>query len=115
MRTFLLISCIAFLLGGSALLFAGKNVELLATTVVLIGAEPTIDPSATKTIEILAKGARVDVLACLDLKHYLVPEVRLQDARIGYVIGGQFELTTKRLSPAFDKPIVFSCPLTSGD
>lgn len=110
MRMLLFIGVGALVLVLAAVLVLGKNIELLATTSVPIGAEPTIDPATTQTIATLAKGARVDVLSCRDLKHYLVPEVRLPDGQKGFVMGGQFELTKKIPSLAFDKPIVFSCP-----
>ncbi|MDC0994052.1 hypothetical protein OAR16_00430, partial [bacterium] len=38
----------------------GKNIELLATTLVPIGAEATIDPATTRTVAVLEIGARVD-------------------------------------------------------
>jgi hypothetical protein len=75
-----------------------------------VSAEPTIDPATARVIAVLEMGARADVLACNDLKHYFVPEIRLQDGRTGFVMGGQFELTKKSPSLKFDKPIVFSCP-----
>lgn len=110
MRTLVFFGVIALAIAAAVVLLLGKNVELLATTSVPIGAEPTIDPASTQTLAILEKGTRVDVLSCKDLKHYSVPEVRLPDRRVGYVLGGQFELTKKTPSLAFDKPIVFSCP-----
>lgn len=100
---------VALALMASVALLLGENVELLATASVPIGAEPTADPGSTRTIAVLEKGTRVDVLSCQDLKHYSVPEVRLPDGRVGYVLGGQFELTKRTPSLAFDKPIVFSC------
>lgn len=110
MRTLLLIGVGVLVLVLAAVLILGKNIELLATTSVPIGAEPTTDPAKTRTIAVLEKGARVDVLSCKDLKHYSIPEVRLPDEQTGYVMGGQFELTKRAPSLAFDKPIVFSCP-----
>jgi hypothetical protein len=110
MRPFVFFGVVALALVTAVLLLLGKNVELLAATSVPIGAELTSDPKATRTIAVLEKGTRVDVLSCKDLKHYSVPEVRLPDGRVGYVLGGQFDLTKKTPSPAFDKPIVFSCP-----
>lgn len=110
MRTLVFLGVVALTLAAAAVLLLGKNVELLATTPVPIGAEPTPDPGATRTISTLEKGTRVNVLSCKDMKHYSVPEVRLPDGRVGYVLGGQFELTKKAPSLTFDKPIVFSCP-----
>jgi hypothetical protein len=110
MRTFVFFAIVALVSMVAAVFLLGKNVELLATTPVPIGAEPTSDPGATRTIAVLEKGTRVDVLSCKDLKHYAVPEVQLPDGRVGYVLGGQFELTKKTPSLAFDEPIVFSCP-----
>jgi|JI9StandDraft_2_1071091.scaffolds.fasta_scaffold44507_2 hypothetical protein len=109
MRTLVVFGVIVVALVAAAVLLLGKNVELLATSSVPIGAEPTIDPASTRTIAVLEKGTRVDVLSCKDLKHYLVPKVRLSDGQVGYVLGGQFELTKTMPSLAFNKPIVFSC------
>jgi hypothetical protein len=110
MRALVFLGVITLALVASVVLLLGKNVQLLTTTPVPIGAEPTTDPASIRTIAVLEKGTRVDVLSCKDLKHYSVPEVRLPDGRVGYVLGGQFELTKKTPSLAFDKPIVFSCP-----
>ncbi len=100
---------IALAIAAAVVLLLGNNVELLATTAVPIGAEPTIDAASAQKLAILESGTRVDVLSCKDLKHYLVPEVRLPDGRVGYVLDGQFELTKKTPSLALDKAIVFSC------
>ncbi|WP_439535379.1 hypothetical protein [Methyloversatilis sp.] len=109
-RIFLLSSAGALLLVLAPIFILGKNIELLATTTVPIGAEPTIDPATTRTVAVLEIGARVVVLSCEDLKHFFAPEVRLPDGRTGFVMGGQFELTKKTPSLTFDQPIVFSCP-----
>jgi hypothetical protein len=101
----IVVSLIVAILG--AVFALGRNVELVATTMVPIGAMPTIDPASTQTIAVVQQGERLQVLACKDLKHYVVPEVRLQDGRLGYVIGGQFEIV--RSTPSLGKPLVFSC------
>lgn len=110
MRLILLTGLGALVLVLAAVLVLGKNMELLATTSVPLGAEPTTDASTTRAVAVLERGARVDVVSCKDLKHYIVPEVRLPDGQTGFVMGRQFELTKKTPSLMSGKPIVFSCP-----
>ena len=109
MRPVLFLGLVALILGVAMVLVVGKNIELVATTELLIGAEATDDPSTTRTVAIIEKGVRLRVLSCEDLKHYFVPEVQLSNGGRGYVIGGQFELTRSMPTLTFDKPIVFSC------
>ena len=106
-RCFLVIAIGLCVVAFGAVFAFGRSVELVASTSVPIGAALTIDPASTKTIGVLQKGERVEVLACKDVKHYIVPQVRLQDGGEGYVIGGQFEIV--RNLPTFGKPLVFSC------
>lgn len=42
-----------------------------------------------------AAGEELRVLRCIDLKHYLVPEVALRDSKVGYVLEGAFHLRQK--------------------
>lgn len=109
MRAFLFIGVMLMMFVAGLVLLLGKNIELVATTAVPISAEPTIDPQTVQAIAVLKPGERVAVSSCKDLKHYSVPEVRLQDGRRGYVMGGQFALATTAPKLSLDKPIVFSC------
>ncbi|MCZ8175125.1 MAG: hypothetical protein O9343_08030 [Burkholderiaceae bacterium] len=107
MRAFLAVTIGLLVVSLGAVFALGRSVELVAITSVPIGAALTIDPASTQTIAVVQQGERVAVLACKDLKHYIVPEVRLQDGRVGYVIGGQFEIV--RSAASIGKPLVFSC------
>jgi hypothetical protein len=109
MRALLFVGLVVLVVAGSAVALLGRNVELVATTAIPIGAEATIDPASARAIAVLEKGERVDVLSCTDLKHYMVPEVRLPDGRTGFVLGGNFELVRKSPSLHLHKPLVFSC------
>lgn len=60
-----------------------------------------IGDSPRKAIGRIGIGEELLVLRCIDLKHYLVPKVVLQDGRIGYVIEGTFHLQRKLLWPSF--------------
>lgn len=42
-----------------------------------------------------AAGEELLVLRCIDLKHYLVPEVVLRDGKVGYIVEGAFHLRHK--------------------
>ena len=106
MRAFLAVTIGLLVVSLGAVFALGRSVELVAITSVPIGAALTIDPASTQTIAVVQQGERVAVLACKDLKHYIVPEVRLQDGRVGYVIGGQFEIV--RSAASIGKPLVFS-------
>jgi hypothetical protein len=46
--------------------------------------------SSKNLIRILNEGERVEVLDCVDTKHYFVAKVRLPDRREGYVAQGSF-------------------------
>lgn len=110
MRAAIFLCVIALSAMGSAVFVGGKHIQLTALSTVEISAEPTTDPQSARIIARLAPGASVDVLSCQDLKHYLVPQVRLPDGQTGYIAGGQFELRRSGISLVGNKPIVFSCP-----
>ena len=110
MRHYFFVGSVALIVGAIVGISFGQNIELVAETNLSVSAEPTVGPNSGQPMIILSKGTRVSVLSCTDTKHNIVPRIALPDGRVGYVIDGQFELTRKSLSFAFDKPIVFSCP-----
>lgn len=54
-------------------------------------------------------GQTVQVLSCKDLKHYIVPKVRLPGGGDGYVMDGKFHLIRSSMWQFKKGPISFSC------
>ena len=100
---------IIFGLGASIFFSTGQKIELIAVDDIDVVEKAVIDPEQTRVIGKLQRGERVSVLSCIDLKHYIAPEIRLTDGRRGYVLVGEFRL--KRTPPwsSLDSPIVFGC------
>lgn len=91
---------------------------MMAETITLVALEPLavyktpsgeVLQSSTGAAEIIAAGSRLAVTSCVDVKHYVVPEVRLNDGRVGYVIEGKFNLERKSFAVSFGWPIVINC------
>lgn len=89
------------------LLLRAEHVEVVALEAVPV--YDTLDVSTKKQIAVLYPHARVEVIACHDLKHYEVPEVRLADKRIGFVFEGNIRLVRTPLLKHFTWSVTVSC------
>lgn len=61
--------------------------------------------------QVIAKiqsGEKVEVVACEDLKHYIVPVIRLA-GKAAYVVDGKFHLERKKVWDFDAGPLSFSC------
>jgi hypothetical protein len=88
---------------------SGKRVKLIADDQIDVVDRAVADPSQTKTIAKLQPGQELPVLSCVDLKHYIVPEIGLSDGKRGYVLVGKFHLKREPFWSSLDSPITFSC------
>jgi hypothetical protein len=87
-----------------ATIILGKRVSLVADEDIRL----TADPAGTTYVGVVRSGEEVPVIECADLKHYIVPKVRVGSLE-GYVIVGRFRM--KRM-PAWTNasiPLSFSC------
>jgi hypothetical protein len=80
---------------------------LIADTSLPVYDVAVADPAGRRVIDTINVGEAVAVTGCVDLKHYLVPEVLLRDGRKGYVIDGRFHFQNQNQSPASG---LESCP-----
>jgi hypothetical protein len=55
-------------------------------------------------------GQSVEVIECEDLKHYIVPKVRLPDGAEGYILQWKFHLIRHSAWRFGAGPLSFSCP-----
>jgi hypothetical protein len=70
----------------------------------------TSDPDARRVVVTTKAGEEAIVISCIDLKHYLVPEVALADGRKVYVIDGPFQIRRESPWPYIGRrPIVWGC------
>lgn len=81
---------LAVLLVIAAIVFIGsaKRIILIADDQIDVVDRAVTDPAQTKIIAKLRPGQELPVLSCVDLKHYIVPEIRLGDGKRGYVLVG---------------------------
>lgn len=100
---------VSVVMGLMIVVVGGKNIELVATARMPIYSDLMPDAESNMEIAVLDVGDRVDVLSCEDIKHYIVPKIRLADGRVGYVIQGQFEFIKTSPDLISGRPIVFSC------
>jgi hypothetical protein len=89
-------------LGAIAVLAFGvmsfaQRVTLVANALIAVVDRAVADPGQTKVVGTIATGQEVRVLGCVDIKHYLVPQVILDNGARGFVLVGDFQL--KRDSP----------------
>jgi hypothetical protein len=75
--------------------------RLSPSTVVVVDAKLPIykntgeDGAPRQFLRDATPGEELLVLRCVDLKHYLVPEVDLKEGQIGYIVEGRFHLRRK--------------------
>lgn len=97
-------------IGGVALtLGLAARVTLIADGPVPVYDRAASDPAQTQVISTLEAGDELVVSGCVDLKHYIVPEVELRDGKKGYVIEGAFHLRRAPLLSSSGGPIAFGC------
>ena len=88
---------------------SGRRTTLIANGQIQVVDRAVADPAQVSIIGTIQTGEEVVVTRCVDIKHYIVPEVRMKNGQIGYVVAGDFELIRKAVLPVSDAPIVFSC------
>ena len=89
---------------GAVLMMSGAPLPktLIADTALPVYDVAVADPAGRRVIGTINAGEAVAVTGCVDLKHYLVPEVVLRDGRKGYVIDGRFHFENQSLASGFD-------------
>lgn len=83
----------------------GQRVSLLATGDIKI----ISDPGGGVEIGVIYAGQTVPVLRCEDLKHYIVPKVKLANGTEGYVLRGDFKIDRQPSWFSSSAPISFTC------
>lgn len=89
----------------------GKKLTLITQEDVYIVKELKDISSLNNVLRILRKGERVEVLDCIDVKHYIIAKIRLPNNEDGYVAKGHFSLEVMPAYSSQQQTIVFSfCP-----
>lgn len=75
-------------------IFSFRGLTLVANNSVIVYAseEDAAKWPHVKGIAVLSKNQKLPILACVDIKSYLVYKVNLPDGRTGYVLDGDFDL-----------------------
>lgn len=94
---------------GALMFSSSEAVTLVADGPLKIYDHASADPSQISVIATLETGLEVQVTNCVDLKHYIVPEVVLADGRTGYVIDGRFHLRREPSSSLSGKSAPRGC------
>ena len=96
-----------FILAAALLYFTmGQRVRLLAEEEIKV----TVDPHGEKeVVGVIQAGQEVPVLKCEDLKHYIVPKVKLANGAEGYVLKGKFKINRHASWSSSASPISFTC------
>lgn len=78
----------------SVFYFSKTNLSLVAQEPVSIyeSVDSALAPPPQKIITKLQPQKSVDVIRCIDVKHYLIYEVRLHDGQVGFVNEGKYIL-----------------------
>jgi len=93
-------------LGASMMGFSfGKRIVLIADEDVQV----SLLPNGDNAIGMISAGRKVEVLECEDLKHYIIPKVRLSNGREGYVLVGKFHLVRHSAWEFSSGALSFSC------
>jgi hypothetical protein len=96
--------------GLAAIVFATSAAKV---TLVADGPLPVYDRTTAVADRVLIgtlnAGAEVHVTDCIDLKHYIVPEVLMESGRKGYVIEGMFHLRRESPFSAAKAPTSWRC------
>lgn len=106
MRIGKLLATIAITLAILILGFSsGQRIKLIADEDISV----TEMPDGGNLLGTVKEGQAVDVLECEDLKHYIVPKVRLADGIEGYILMGDFHLIRHSAWQFSAGVISFSC------
>jgi hypothetical protein len=92
----------------------GQRVTLVADEDIFVLDSPSINPLHSNPVYTLKSGEKMSVSACIDLKHYIVPEIILADGRKGYVVKGKFHLDSGPFWQSGKGPLVYSCRAVTG-
>lgn len=109
--SYMIVSAIVVAVLIAAVFYANPSVmTVVADEDVALYDRATSDPDGRRVVLTLKAGQAAVVSSCIDLKHYLVPEIVLDDGRKVYVIDGRFHI--QRESPwrhIGRRPIVWGC------
>lgn len=86
----LVLACLVVAISG---FLSEGRFELLAASPIEVKSH--LGPDTVKSdrvVATIAVGQSVHVVKCHDLKHYVVPEVRLPDGQSGYVYDGDYKI-----------------------
>ncbi|MHA6889850.1 hypothetical protein [Ralstonia pseudosolanacearum] len=83
----------------------GQRIALVAEEDIQV----TSLPDGGASLGYINVGQSVDVLECKDLKHYIVPKVRLPDRAEGYILQGKFHLIRHSAWQFSAGSLSFSC------
>jgi hypothetical protein len=93
---FLCVPLLATVFGERVTLVADEDLNLYSTS------------SGGKVIKKLNSGGSAKVMACLDLKSYIVPQLRVENETV-FVLEGQFHLVRASVWDFKAGPISFTC------
>lgn len=88
---------IALILGVWFLNFAEPNLKLIAQGQVHVygSVDSALSPLPQKVVSELEPDQGVNVVKCVDVKHYQIYKVRLPDGKIGFVNDGKYKLVPR--------------------
>lgn len=109
-KTIAFVTAISIACIGLAVIVAGKKITLVAEEEVAVESAPYANVANVNRVATLKPGEEVQVSSCIDVKHYIVPEVVLNDGSKGYVVVGRFHLIRRHVLQSPSGPIVMSCP-----
>ena len=104
----ILLACIGLVLS------VGQKIVLVAENDIVIWNSPAINLSQANQIGQLKAGEHAPVSACIDIKHYYVPEIVLPAGEKGYVVDGKFRLNRYPFWQRSKGHLVFSCRAITG-
>lgn len=87
----------------------GEKIVLTTEEEAELVAEAVPDPAKEVVIGKLLRGESAEVLGCYDMKHYIVPKVRLANGKTGYLMKARFRLQRRPAWSTFEGSTVFSC------
>jgi hypothetical protein len=87
----------------------GEKITLIPEEQINLIAEPVSDPAKAVVVGKLQAEQGVEVVGCYDMKHYIVPKVRLENEQTAYVTEAKFRLERKPAWSTFGESTVISC------
>jgi hypothetical protein len=96
--------------GAGFFLALAERITLVADAAIDVADRAASDPSQVKVIASLQPGEQVPVTSCVDLKHFIAPQIEMTDGTRGYVLVGKFHLRREPWWSSSASPIVLSCP-----